>query len=381
MPKYIDELTEEQRAAMAPYAQRWIDECLRSGTTEEDWQRAERGIRASYRAAGLEEPRVIIRTTSPLACVFAGPIAAHLLGGVSVDGAVRDAVHGAVSGAVRDAVHGAVSGAVSNAVHGAVSGAVSNAVHGTVSGAVSNAVGGAVSGAVDDAVDGAVADSVDVVSNSWTRYNGGSLWPGWCAWRLFFIDMCALDVDPHIAKLCDTWEDLSTGAGWWWPHKQFCIVAPRHDHISRDERGRLHSATGPALLYPDGWAIWSWHGVRVPREWIEDPENIDPTTALNHPNVEQRRCAAEILGWDRVLAKLPTRTIDRDRDPMVGELLEVDLPDSPRQQFLRVLCGTGRTFVLPCVHNRMKTALEANAASWGENGIDPSLVRDRQGRT
>ena len=82
--KKITELTVKQKARMETYAQQWIDECLRSGTTEEDWQRAERGIRASYRAAGLSEPKVIVRTTSPLVCVIAGPVAACLLGDMSL---------------------------------------------------------------------------------------------------------------------------------------------------------------------------------------------------------------------------------------------------------------------------------------------------------
>ena len=158
-------------------------------------------------------------------------------------------------------------------------------------------------------------------------------------------------------------------------------MAPRHDVIQRDPQGRLHCADGPALLYPDGWGIWSWHGVQVPREWIERPGDMDPAIVLNHPNVEQRRCAAEIIGWGRVLDTLAPTVVDEDDDPMVGTLLRVDLPNAPAQQFLRVLCGTGRTFVLPCVHNNFDSALEANAASWGEHGIDPRYVRERGNRT
>jgi hypothetical protein len=228
------------------------------------------------------------------------------------------------------------------------------------------------------AVDGAVRDAV---GGAWHKYNGGALWPGWCAWRLFFVEEVALTLGPELAALASTWRDLSTGAGWWWPHRDFCIVAPRHETIYRDADGRLHSATGPALSYPDGWAIYSWHGTTVPREWIEHPELLTAATALNHHNVEQRRAAAEIVGWDRVLAALPHRVVDEDRDPLVGTLLSVDLPDAPGSQFLRVRCGTGRDFVLPCVNNEFRTALAANAASWGDDGVDPELIRNLQVRT
>ena len=53
-------------------------------------------------------------------------------------------------------------------------------------------------------------------------------------------------------------------------------------------------------------------------------------------------------------------SIDKDDDPMVGELVEVTIPEIGKERFLRVVCGTGRKFALPVPPN-MKTALEANA--------------------
>jgi hypothetical protein len=109
----------------------------------------------------------------------------------------------------------------------------------------------------------------------------------------------------------------------------------------------------------------------VPAKWILDKASLDPQTALTHPNVEERRAAAEILGWEKVLSALKPKIIDQDKDPEIGTLLEVDLPDSKGSKFLKVLCGTGRTFVLP-VPNEMKTALQANA--WTYN-LEPGQFR------
>lgn len=58
------------------------------------------------------------------------------------------------------------------------------------------------------------------------------------------------------------------------------------------------------------------------------------------------------------------RTIDKDDDPEIGELIEVELPEVGRERFLRVLCGTGRMFALP-VPPDMTTALAAQAWTWG----------------
>jgi len=84
-----------------------------------------------------------------------------------------------------------------------------------------------------------------------------------------------------------------------------------------------------------------------------------------------------IIGWDKIISQLNPKTIDTDSDPMIGELLEVDLPDSPGELFLKVMCGTGRTFVLP-VGKGFKTAIDANAATYG---IDKNLMRQYEVRT
>jgi len=131
----------------------------------------------------------------------------------------------------------------------------------------------------------------------------------------------------------------------------------------RDDQNRIHRETGPAIVWGDIRQCW-WHGTKVPSEWIEDTDNVDSKLALNHPNIEERRALCEILGWDKIIKQLNPVSIDKDEDPEIGELLEVDLPDSGKERFLKVLCGTGRTFVIP-VPREMKTANQANASTYG----------------
>ena len=69
--------------------------------------------------------------------------------------------------------------------------------------------------------------------------------------------------------------------------------------------------------------------------------------------------------------------VDKDADPQIGTLLRVDLPDAPGEQFLKVQCGTGRSFALP-VPPTMATALDANA--WTYN-IGPQQLRKLEVRT
>ncbi len=111
------------------------------------------------------------------------------------------------------------------------------------------------------------------------------------------------------------------------------------------------------MVYESGWGPFCWHGVVVPAEWILDkpPSAAD---AIRWHNMEQRRAACEIVGWVNILEELNAKTIDKHSNPMVGELVEVDIPDVGRERFLRVMCGTDRLFALP-VPPEMKTAEES----------------------
>lgn len=129
------------------------------------------------------------------------------------------------------------------------------------------------------------------------------------------------------------------------------FVSRKPVEINFDEDDRLHCEDGPAIQYADGYTVCMWHGMRIPREWILDKNALTADIALTYHNVELRRAACEILGWHNVLKELNAKTIDKDKNPLIGTLLEVELPmeDGVKdtERFLQVECGTGRTFALP----------------------------------
>jgi hypothetical protein len=156
-------------------------------------------------------------------------------------------------------------------------------------------------------------------------------------------------------------EDLIKNCGWVWWHENVLAISDRPTMINRDTEGRLHSETGPSIAYRDGWQLYHWHGTSIPAEWIEDRASLTPGVALKQTNVEQRRAAIDIIGWARVLRELKAKTIDKDGDPEIGELVEVKLPDLPRKaKFLRVRCGTGREFAIG-IPAHINKALDAQA--------------------
>ena len=131
-----------------------------------------------------------------------------------------------------------------------------------------------------------------------------------------------------------------------------------------DDDGRLHSMVGPAILWRDGYALYAWHGVIIPPEWTK---GVFPTAhkMLHWDNIEQRRAGCSMMGWAKILREINARVIDKDPNPLIGTLMEADIPDSGVERFLVVECGTGRKGIVLPVSKEATTAHEANASTWG----------------
>lgn len=227
----------------------------------------------------------------------------------------------------------------------------------------------------------ALADQIGVgsfgiqcASRASDMWQGGNQWSSYDSFLSFFRHVAKLDID---YSKWQHWETLSLHSGPRFVHEEFCIISDRPRVLKVDPQNRPHCEDGPFCAWSDGCELYSWHGARVPADWIVNRKTLDPKIALTHENVELRRAAAEIVGWAKVLECVSARVVDEDKDPEIGVLLEADIPDSPGARFLKVRCGTGRTFVLP-VPGGMKTALDANSWTYG---IDAKELLKLEART
>jgi hypothetical protein len=380
--KKIEKLTEEQKSKFPAYVKKWteIGLCTKPANRE----KAEAGIIKAYAAVGLPAPK-IVWTTSPLANGLTREILKKLSKedfekflGDSVGASVRASVGDSVRDSVWASVRASVGASVGDSVWASVGASVGDSVRDSVWASVRASVGASVGDSVWASVGASVGDSVgasvraSVGASVWDSVRasvGASVWDSgygqhdaaFTAYVEFFRNELGL------ADQTEKWEgnrEIVENAGWYLPHKNICWVSERHTTLKVDDRGRLHCEDGPALEYPDGFGIYAWHGTKIPEEWIKDKKSLTPEIALKHQNMEQRRAACEILGWAKILKQLNAKSIDRDEDPQIGELLEVDIPDIGKEKFIRVLCGTGREFAIP-VPPEMKTALQANAWTYG----------------
>jgi hypothetical protein len=205
-------------------------------------------------------------------------------------------------------------------------------------------------------------------------------------------DVVAKPLPFHAVQFFQTVYGLSQPhTRWIGPKLEISCCEPAWVH--RDGDGNAHSHMGPAAVWPDGSYVYCWRGMRAPtgwfplptREWLEErptcpnplPRGVayvppTPEEALQHPNLELRRVAMELVGWDAVVETLRPVVVDQDPDPAIGTLLRAEMPmpggfgrsSTQTQQFLRVRCGTGRQFSL-LVPPDVRTAREANAWTYG----------------
>ena len=389
----IDQLTEDQKKQLTPWIKKWVDIGL--STQPADWERAEKGVRGHYTAADLDPPTTMVHVSSPYALTIVGPVSALILENSEAFLALLDSDktkkktwsrEGLFAALVPELIQGLPQ--VKNRADWA------SPISAQMIQDISKAIGDIVKAefkpsffsdetydvgdenllaAARKVLDSALGKKLqtaakDSIRDSWHRHLGGQFWCGWTAYATFVRDVVKVEV-PVGPR-----EDTDTSCGWWWPHKQFCVISDRPDLIRRDGEGRLHGDATAAIRWRDGWGVYVWHGTRIPADWIEKKAEVDPALALNHPNIEERRCLAEILGWEKVLERLNPTVVNVDSNPQMGTLLEVDLPDAGKERFLKVLCGTGRTFVLP-VPPDMQTARQANAWTYGldEGQYEPEI--------
>lgn len=159
---------------------------------------------------------------------------------------------------------------------------------------------------------------------------------------------------------------VARSAGWWWPFEHLVVLTERPVTLRQDVQGRLHAADGPAIAYADGFAVWAWHGVAVPRQVIEQPEQLTVGQIHNEPNAAVRQVMVERYGPDSYLRHASAERISHDHTGTLwrvevggGRLVMVEVRNSTPEPD-----GSHRPYWLrvpPWVH----TAREAVAWTFG----------------
>lgn len=158
-------------------------------------------------------------------------------------------------------------------------------------------------------------------------------------------------------------------------HKEFCMICDRPKVLLVDDENRPHCETGPFCRWRDESALYSIHGVRVPKWVVEHPDRITPKAIDSEPNVEIRRIMIDRMGVAKYLADAPVIHSDD-----FGTLYRKEQANDEAILMLKVINSTPepdgeyKDYFLR-VPPDMKTARQAVAWTFGkkEHEYDPCV--------
>jgi len=152
--------------------------------------------------------------------------------------------------------------------------------------------------------------------------------------------------------------------------------------VARNASGDLHSETGPAIAWRDGYEEYFLNGVAVGKELVmTPPEKLDAKMILKEENAEVRREIVRKIGIDIVCQKLDAKVLDRkevkysqEHTPgaaneaagitatdvnSVYELLSLDLGDGTHRPYLKMLNPSIGVWHVEGVHPDCKSVDDA----------------------
>jgi hypothetical protein len=302
-------------AAQEGEAKRFAAERIRAQLSMEpvDEGEAEHFLRQVYAAVGLPPAIRIQWVDAPLQLVrLVATLSRH-------NGANRgweniwarlERLRDAVRTGLEQSVGNNLRATVEREVEKVVEARVRNHVWAPVETSVLNSVEPDVWASMESRVLGSVVDSVGA---SVRAYDAASMLTFYRFFDAYFAPnaLCAL---AHCTELV---------AGYWLGNEG-AIVVRRPKELARDEKGRLHSATGKCIEYRDGWGFYAWHGVVVPEKVILHPHLLTREDFEGQGKDEVRRVMQVRMG-ERLMAELDGVVIDSSPQ---GLLYEVEVSTS-----------------------------------------------------
>ncbi len=300
----------------------------------------------------------------------------------ATDAATADATYAATDAATADATYAATDAATDAATADATDAATYAATRAATYAATAAATADATDAATDDATYAATYDATDAATNKcsqrwWNVSQGGHLWSAWCAYTDFWGRILPT-THPHTAGVflrARHWLRLAQISGYRWMHAEFCIVSERPIRLVTEQvrDGSDHGVThvahcedGPTHLWADGFAIWHWHGVRVPQHVIESPQTITLSEIRAEANAEVRRVMRERYGIARYLRDTGAKLLDTDYEgAREGAAPRALLQDDDGDRWLVGTDGsTGRVYYMAIVDD-VSTCRAAHASICG----------------
>jgi hypothetical protein len=292
--KYV--LTPEHEAQLKPWADKWIENALSTkGMDDEEKKECEEYVRSLYTHASLPEPKNVAFVSSPFVLAVAGGLAAAMWW-------IANNPNEVLAIELKEALAKKQGGQSDNPVIKEIIQAVQLATKGC--GLECNFVtdGTRIKDTHDKWFDFPISTRSlsDVIglgefgasccAKSQNMWNGGNQWSAAASCLSFFRHIAELDLD---YSKWHPYEELAKKSGPRIMHSDFCLVSDRPEILKIDDQSRPHCGNGPFCKWRDGTALYTIHGVRLPKWIVENPELITHDKVDAENNIEVRRIMVE----------------------------------------------------------------------------------------
>lgn len=306
-PIELVRLSAGQAERLTEFHRRW--EGVRMSTARADRSAAESGIRKAYQGADLAPPERVVWCNGPLDVARSAKDASLQSAGENVKALVVDRT-------IREATH-AVDRSVSNEVRSQIGHVFRRRPMDPVSVAVAAAV------TLDNPL--VRERPMSLLRNVLRRLRWG-LGPQWMEHSLrnssfsqhdapslgaldFLYSACELK--PRTEAIAGLMQ-AAANVGWIIPHNRVCWLVDRPTIVQTDDRRRLHSASGPAIAFSDGWSFHAWKGIQVASWIIERRQEVTAKAIDREHDPTVRRCMIDIMTPERFIREGDAVTVAED---------------------------------------------------------------------
>jgi hypothetical protein len=307
----IERLSQRQIDRFPEFVEKWTRIGL--STAPIDRKAVETALAGMYGVASKPPPKAIF-CTSP----FAASLTIAALAGDKVSASVNASVNGRLSGKLHGSLSASIFDSVSDKVSAGVFASVRNSVYGSV---IAN---------VYDSVRASVSDNVsrDSVQHYYDYH--GQFAASWLSYYDYMREVCGVDT-----SILDGNSALVREAGASFLYWDLAFISEKPLHVHRNDKGQLHKDGCAALDYSDGFGVYALNGVRMPAKYVLTlAENINPELVLKEKNVDIRRELIRKVGIERMLVKLPHKSLSKSGN---YEVFSIDLGDGVRDaRFLKM---------------------------------------------
>jgi len=83
----------------------------------------------------------------------------------------------------------------------------------------------------------------------------------------WYISSLGVNISQKAQEILCCQKLLFEHCGWIFPFEKICFVCDRPRHLRFDSQNRLHAEGVPAIKFADGWKIYYYHGVKLPKKY------------------------------------------------------------------------------------------------------------------